>query len=63
MEKEVNYLQSQTTTPKNMADACIFADESWDRAAFFAMFSTRCSLVRTDQSKLNKTLRDIQDST
>ena len=36
-EQEVKYLQGQTTILKNMADACTFADDTWDPAAFFAM--------------------------
>ena len=40
-EQEVKYLQDQTTALKNMADARIFADDTWGTAAFFAMVRSR----------------------
>ena len=38
-EQEVKCLQGQTKIIKNMADACVFADGTFDSAAFFAMVS------------------------
>ena len=45
-----------------MAGACIFADDTWDPAALFAIAGRRWSLVRMGPSKLNQVLRDLQDS-
>ena len=46
----------------NMADASVFADVTWDPAAFFAMVGTRWALVRKDPAKLSTILRELQGS-
>ena len=45
-----------------MADACVFADDTWDPAAFFAMAGRRWALVSKDPSKLSTILRELQDT-
>ena len=57
-EQEAKFLQGQSTTLKNMADACVFLD----LAAFFAMVGRRWTLVRKDPAKPNTILRELQDS-
>ena len=49
-EQEAKFLQGQDTIPKSMADACVFADDTWDPAAFFAMVGRRWALVSKDPS-------------
>ena len=61
-EQEAKFLQGQDTILKSMADACVFADDTWDPAAFFAMVGRRWTLVRKDPTKLNTILRELQDS-
>ena len=62
-EQEVKYLKGQTTILKGMADACIFADDTRDSAAYFAMGTRQWPLVRKGQSELNRILLGIRHLT
>ena len=41
---------------------CIFADDTWDSAAFLGLVGRRWALVSMGPSKLNTILRELQDS-